>query len=333
MGSNDKELRKRKVIEEYLPQCTTWNVYTYGSIPKNKYVNACSSYAGRVLYENVYGLIDETIFGSGKAGMLFTTDRFYSNGNKGALLYADGISYSSLPSTYNLTAMNEMLQKLYEIETEPSGWQIAGSLLGSALGFLQEMAENSKDNIQNSDAVIDASYQEIKSNQYPGEIRQLEQKDEEAEQIFERVESICLQEDDINVLEYNLKYFSGVIGLFSSVISADYNDIKEELSELKLYLEDSNNMKQDAEVSWEECYDSISYCYHLDKDTEEFNAINLKKVSKKCLNKINFYLAELNDCEEDEGEEIMESCKHEMKYYQKKYREARIDLKKIVSEM
>ena len=146
MGKGSKKDRKIAVIKKYLPNCTnTWSVYTYGNIPRKCIDGALTSYSGRIEYDDVLGLIDETVFGSGKKGMIFSCDGFYTNSGNGIHRYADQISFNSLPNSYNLNAVNEMLTKLYEIETEPSGWDIAASLFGSAMDFLQAMADESED--------------------------------------------------------------------------------------------------------------------------------------------------------------------------------------------
>lgn len=125
MGKREKKI---SVIKSYLPRCSSiYSCYTYGNIPPNLFNNACMTYAGRVNYENAFGLIDET--DSGKAGFLFTDVGFYSDSDNELNKYADGIRYTSLPSSYNLTAMNEMLSRLYQIEH--SGLESGLSFLGN----------------------------------------------------------------------------------------------------------------------------------------------------------------------------------------------------------
>ncbi len=138
MGKREKKIA---VIKSYLPKCTSWTCYTYGNIPRNLFNNACNTYAGNVSYENAFGLIDETVFGSGKAGFLFTDVGFYEDSGSGLQKYADGISYNSLPSTYNLNLMNEMLSELYDIEQSPSGIEFGLGLLGGIFSAITEVAE------------------------------------------------------------------------------------------------------------------------------------------------------------------------------------------------
>lgn len=108
-----------QIIEEYFPKLnSTFPCYTKGEIPWEKYKNACQTYAGNVDYEDVIGLIDETVWGSGKKGFLFTVDGFYYDRGSELKSYLEGISFNSLPSSYNIAMMNEMLEALYYNEQQ-----------------------------------------------------------------------------------------------------------------------------------------------------------------------------------------------------------------------
>ena len=73
-----KRERKKELIKKYIKNAAGgWSAYSYGNIPKQLVKNACTSYAGAVQYDDVLGLIDITITGSGKKGMLFTSQRVY----------------------------------------------------------------------------------------------------------------------------------------------------------------------------------------------------------------------------------------------------------------
>lgn len=133
--------QKKEIILRYLPRVTTvssW--YTKGNIPRSKFVNASQSYAGKVEYEDVIALIDETVFGSGKRGFLFTIDGFYCDGLKGFKMYKDDISFSSMSSLYNITAMNEMLKELYKVECSVD-WTSLGKLLKTGMDILTEISD------------------------------------------------------------------------------------------------------------------------------------------------------------------------------------------------
>lgn len=180
MGKREKKIA---VIQEYLPRCNSvYSCYVYGHIPNELINNACMSYAGNVKKENVFGLIDETLFNSGKKGFLFTENGFYSSNDNAINKYEDGITYRSLPSSYNITAFNEMLTKLYEIETALSGWDIAGGLLDLAVNFLQEI-----------DDASDESEEQIPASPEPAQIEAAPDCDEAKQYIKE----ILLQVNDV----------------------------------------------------------------------------------------------------------------------------------------
>lgn len=149
-----KQLEKIEIIKNYLPKCSTWNVFVYGKIPKDRYYGACSAYAGNVNYENVIGLIDETVWSSGKKGCLFTFDGFYYDGCKEMIRYDKGITWNSFRS-YNLATLNEMLKKLYEVETRKSvaseAWDLFKFIGGIALdSYVDNLSKKDENNTSNS---------------------------------------------------------------------------------------------------------------------------------------------------------------------------------------
>ena len=153
MSKKDKKI---EAIARCLPNCSSlYTCYTYGYVPKEKFYNACRSYAGNIKYEDCLGLIDETGFGSGKKGILFAVDGFYTSSHNKLLKYEDGYSFNSLSSSYNLTAFNELLHLLYEIETAPTGWEIAGNLAGTFLDWLQSAADELPNHNQSSTECTD----------------------------------------------------------------------------------------------------------------------------------------------------------------------------------
>ncbi len=139
-----KRERKIQQIKKWLPRCSpTWSVYVYGAIPKKIFEGACSSYAGTISYKDTFGIIDETLFGNGKKGMVFTEQGYYytySGTN------AKFVKYSQLKtmngwSGYNCQALNELLEKLYNIETEASGLEVAAGLFGAFMGLCEEISD------------------------------------------------------------------------------------------------------------------------------------------------------------------------------------------------
>lgn len=122
-----KRERKIEVIRKYIANAGgTWVGYAYGKIPEDKAINACNSYAGAVNYKDILGLIDITIFGNGKKGMIFTERRIYYNnglmGGLGSVSYEEIYKSNKIPgdicdgTIYNQNAMVEMVSMLANIE-------------------------------------------------------------------------------------------------------------------------------------------------------------------------------------------------------------------------
>ena len=66
-----KRERKIEAVKEYIDGAAgTWPGYAYGNIPRNLATAACRSYAGAVQAEDIIGLIDITVLGNGKKGMV-----------------------------------------------------------------------------------------------------------------------------------------------------------------------------------------------------------------------------------------------------------------------
>ena len=101
MGKREKKIA---VIQEYLPRCNSvYPCYVYGRIPSELINNACMTYAGNVRKEDVFGLIDETVFSSGKKGFLFAEDGFYhSDDNSASMTWKASYPYQS--SVLRITA-------------------------------------------------------------------------------------------------------------------------------------------------------------------------------------------------------------------------------------
>ena len=123
-----KRERKIEVIQKYIQGAAgNWPAYAYGKIPDALIRNACSSYAGAVQKGNILGLIDITVLGSGKKGMMFTENKiYYDNGmlaDRGSISYMQIYNEGSIPgklfgAAYNATALQELIGKLSIIEGE-----------------------------------------------------------------------------------------------------------------------------------------------------------------------------------------------------------------------
>lgn len=319
MGKSDKRERKKTIIQKYLPNCYySTSVFTYGRIPHSKIDGACSAYSGYVDYDDVFGLIDETVFGSGKRGMLFTENGFYTDGSSGYHEYKDGITFRSLSNGYNLTSMNEMLTKLYEIEAEPSGWEIAGSLLGTAFDLLQAISEETETEPDSS------STREVYEENYLDNQNLLEE-----EETDEFQDDSTEWEEGIEALLENANHCYETLTMISikidNVLKTQSYEIIKPLSKLKTYL-DSCMMPDGTSV--ESIYDRIM---RLGDDSTEIEN-ELEKIAMRSRKKIKYYLSQLRDCDEDEIEAIGDACKKELKKYQEKIKEAILFLDDLLSE-
>ena len=123
-----KRERKIEAVKKYIDGAAgAWSGYAYGKIPKSLATAACRSYAGAVQAEDIIGLIDITVSGNGKKGMIFTESNIYYDngmlGDRGAVSYqkiheTGRIPGEVLSSTYNSNAMKELVSILANIEGE-----------------------------------------------------------------------------------------------------------------------------------------------------------------------------------------------------------------------
>lgn len=117
----DKLEKKINIIRNKLNRCITsmYTCYTYGNIPYDKCRNAINAYAIGAQNEEVIGLIDETLFGSGRRGMLFTENGVYyttSSGNR-FYKYSDRVQFNwSSSSGYINSCLNAMMIELYNAD-------------------------------------------------------------------------------------------------------------------------------------------------------------------------------------------------------------------------
>lgn len=146
----DKREMKINVVKKWLRNCSTWECTTYGNISEQKFSNACRAYAGNIAFDDVIGLIDTTVFGSGKKGMMFTIDRVYFSSWEGGKYfdYKNPVTIDRVE--YNCTALNELIKKLsnieiYGTEEEPSGWDILGGIIDGVSNLINEVSNSSKE--------------------------------------------------------------------------------------------------------------------------------------------------------------------------------------------
>lgn len=123
-----KRERKTEAIKKYIGNISgNWTAYSYGKIPKSIALNAINTYAGAIQYQDILGLVDITVLGNGKKGMLFTEHKIYYN--NGMLESNGNVSYKQINETnsipaelfgcaYNRQALKELVSILAGIEGE-----------------------------------------------------------------------------------------------------------------------------------------------------------------------------------------------------------------------
>ena len=134
--AEEKKKMKARIIQEYLPRCSRYKCYTQGEIPMSKFEKARESYASGVSYRDVLGMIDESFFGDGSKGFLFTEEGYYTKGSDGCIRYRYHPQYGRLLG-YNTPVLDEMLDKLYQVNGDGvSGGEVAEVALKLASAFL-----------------------------------------------------------------------------------------------------------------------------------------------------------------------------------------------------
>lgn len=120
-----KKERKIEAIKKSIRNISTYSWYTYGSIPNRIASNACSSYGGNLSASNILGIVDTSITGNGKTGLIFAEYGVYFNngmfGSTGYIAYREiaktgKISGEIFSSNYNRQALIELLSVLSDIE-------------------------------------------------------------------------------------------------------------------------------------------------------------------------------------------------------------------------
>lgn len=292
MGKQEKKI---ELVKQYLPRCNSvYPCHTYGRIPTDKFKNACMSYAGHVEYENALGLIDETVFGSGKKGMLFTDKGVYTSDIDGIIRYADGRCFNSLSSSYNLTEVNELLEKLYEVENTPTGWDIAGSLLG---GLFTDVVSAILEPDETTDSQASHEAIEDKAGEMPYNI-------EDDEAAMEEVDD----EDIEEMIASSQKWVETLETVVSDALVCQKESFSEGLAKILEKLENSKAYEIETFID--------TYNQTENEDDSDVPIINFAKNSKKIVNKMKYYMSMLEDLEDPKevDEEIAEAKRVLRKY-------------------
>jgi hypothetical protein len=197
----NKEKMQQIIISDLPHACNGATGYVYGKIPRDKFINARDAYAGSYVdYDDVIGLIDDTVFGGARRGFLFTYDGYYYDGCDGMRKYNS--TFNSLSSLYNLTNFNNMLKKLCEACNESEGGLLDSVLdLGKALlgDFINTAVEQASNEIaeqanQESEDLVEA-FENFRDT-LDGDIHDIEewiQKIEEGQADFDELSVFSIQ--------------------------------------------------------------------------------------------------------------------------------------------
>lgn len=155
----NKREKKVALIKNYIGNISnSWPTYSYGKIPEAKAANACSTYAGAVHPKDVLGLVDISISGNGKKGLLFTEYCIYYNNGFGGeqveVSYKAVNERGTIPSTlfdaaYNRQALIDLVSALAYIE---------GGAVQATINSLEKSIDGATDKVRSvSDAISKAA--------------------------------------------------------------------------------------------------------------------------------------------------------------------------------
>ena len=151
------------------------NVYISPDIPVKKLNNAIAAYGEGVQPGYVLALVDTTIFGSAKEGILLLGDRFYNSRNKRAINYLDIKNVEILP---NYKSMSDGTQKeiepsiLIEIEGAPKH-SYDEILFGINKEGFKELIDIIKEEVGTEDVELDSTNQMLPLAMMSDEIKEL----------------------------------------------------------------------------------------------------------------------------------------------------------------
>ena len=149
-----KEEKMIQLVNDNLYKCvksTAATVHTYGNIPYKALAGALSKYLNIDYDEQVIGLIDTTVFGSGKNGAAFTTKGFYMKDMMFDPIFIDyehwfNINTNNDSVYYNLSEISDLMMELSSIEDDNTWGDVAREIGGIVKdtvvnAFIDEMDE------------------------------------------------------------------------------------------------------------------------------------------------------------------------------------------------
>lgn len=231
-----KRERKIEVIKKYIKNVAgTWPAYSYGNIPRNLANNACSSYAGSIQYDDIIGLIDITVLGSGKKGMLFTLQKVYfDNGlldKQGSISYKYIYEKGAVPpdvcgSSYNNQALVEVLSELARIEGE--NFESKMNNINSSIDSINHGVNTIVDTISKGADLLDSILNIFGSDSTEESNDVIDVEAVEAHPLLEQTESSEESDDLIETAEAYRDFLEDYIEqLDENIVDVDMSDLPE----------------------------------------------------------------------------------------------------------
>lgn len=284
MGS--KRERQISIISNNIKNCvktSSANVYSYGNIPTKCMDGAKSSYVGAVAYHDILGLIDTTVWGSGKRGMVFTDQGVYYRevlSNSIYCPYSNLMEFSIPDNTYfDSYGLKDMLQLLFNLEQEFEESSGSNDILSGLLDIAGAAIQGAANNWLSS---------ELKKAEV-----QRKQENKEAIELYQTIKLVL--SEYINGLselvqeEVNLNDFESVSSYFERLSAASVLiACKTEAVFDDDTIEGMNQMMEYMEF--------IDELYEADTDNEYgFEEVCLKKSANIFYHRIDVLIDEMND--------------------------------------
>ncbi|MBU5478559.1 hypothetical protein KQI69_05010 [Eubacterium sp. MSJ-13] len=125
--TDERLQKKRDIVKRGIDSCARYStdrVYFYGNLTDKAFFAAKQSYAGKVNREMVLGMIDNTITGSAKNGLLLAVDGIYYKRmleSPGYISYADAAENEKLlkmklGDDFMINNLNKMVKEIHAVD-------------------------------------------------------------------------------------------------------------------------------------------------------------------------------------------------------------------------
>lgn len=125
--TDERLQKKRDIVKREIDNCakyTTDRTYFYGNLTDKAFFAAKQNYAGKVNREMVLGMIDNTITGNAKNGLLFAVDGIYYKRlmeSPGYISYSDAAQNNRLLSAklgedFNIRCISKIVNKIDAVD-------------------------------------------------------------------------------------------------------------------------------------------------------------------------------------------------------------------------